>query len=129
MQRSDPVPDNKTCSQCDQPLVWHSTGAKHNEPADVEAEGLFRCPDDHELWAYAPASKMWTRLTEGLPSVPVFCPKGHGIRLSVRSAESVAALLSGSGQYWCKPCDQLWPMTPDQRALVERGVEKAKRDA
>jgi len=61
MKQSDPVPDDKACSRCGRRLVWLGTGAKHNLPGDIEAEGLFRCPDDHELWSYAPTSQTWRR--------------------------------------------------------------------
>jgi hypothetical protein len=62
MQHNDPVPDGKKCSQCDKPLTWHSTGAKHHAPGDLDAEGLYQCPEGHELWSYSPTSKRWQRV-------------------------------------------------------------------
>jgi len=56
MERSDPVPDDKKCSRCDRRLVFFAHGASINEGP---REGLFKCPDDHEVWVYVPASQTW----------------------------------------------------------------------
>jgi hypothetical protein len=58
MERGDPVPDDKTCSRCGKRLVFYEHGLRTNRgPRD----GRFKCPDDHEVWTYAPASKTWHR--------------------------------------------------------------------
>jgi hypothetical protein len=58
MERADPVPDAKTCSQCGQRLVFFGHGASIN---NGPREGLFKCPDEHQFWSYAPASQTWQR--------------------------------------------------------------------
>jgi hypothetical protein len=65
MDHSDPVPDGKKCSTCGRLLIYFGHGANTIGRDERLREGLFRCPDDHELWSYAPASEEWTLMKSG----------------------------------------------------------------
>jgi hypothetical protein len=61
-------------------------------------------------------------MTSPIPPPTVTCPNGHGIVLYAEDSKSVERLVEGSGQYWCKHCDRLWPMTPDEHASLKRWI-------